>query len=274
MSFPDVYVELAEQSTPEERFDSVTTWINTGDAAHETHIRRLVAHGYHYRGEARVRGSQFVDGLGSSEMGHSSFRIIHTPYTNTYDRCVGFPQEWVEAAVLDDDGHMVPTGTVGRLGVRSPSVTQGYWNDCALTYRSRMRGYWLTGDLVYRDHLGCFYHLDRISDAIPTADGPLYSLQTEELILKHQQCLADCTVIGARQPIGAGNDTAPVMLGVMRPGYTDDPAVLLATVNRVQGALGRPRIAAAHLVERGDLPVGVTGKVLKRALRERIEAAS
>ena len=50
-------------------------WFNTGDCAHEPHIRRLVAVGSrddgHPRGRDRVPGSQFVDGLGSTEMGHS-----------------------------------------------------------------------------------------------------------------------------------------------------------------------------------------------------------
>ncbi len=269
VSFPQTYVELAELDLY--RFDcsSVTTWINTGDAAHETHIRRLVTHGYHDRGKERVEGSQFIDGLGSSEMGHSCFRIIHTPYTNSYDRCVGLPQSWVEAAIFDDDGHPTPVGVVGRLGIRSPSVTAGYWNDSLLSYKSRLSGYWLTGDLVYRDEFGCYYHVDRLTDAIPTRDGTLYSLQTEELILKHQQYLAECTVIGIVDRSGAGLQT-PIVLAVPRPGHDVDTVLLLDEINQVQRTKGRPALAQAHLVDWNEIPVGVTGKVLKCMLRERL----
>jgi acyl-coenzyme A synthetase/AMP-(fatty) acid ligase len=273
VSFPQTYVELAQLDLDRHDLSSVTTWINSGDAAHEAHIRRLVQHGYHYRGAERVAGSQFVDGLGSSEMGHSSFRIIHTKSTDNYERCVGIPQTWVEAAVLDDEGNAVPASVIGKLGVRSPSVTPGYWNDSLTTYRSRVRGYWLTGDLVYRDHLGCYYHLDRASDVVPTSDGPLYSLQTEELVLRHcGDRIADCTVIGIRAD-GTSSLQEPLLLFVARDGQTVDAAALLEEINAVQAARGRPRLARAISVRTDDIPVGVTGKVLKRALRERFAAA-
>ncbi|MCG8468925.1 MAG: AMP-binding protein, partial [Gemmatimonadetes bacterium] len=265
------FVELAEMERDRAEFDSVTTWINSGDAAHEPHIRRLVEHGHHERGGQRVEGSQFVDGLGSSEMGHSSFRIIHTAYSECYDRCVGVPQSWVEAVVLDDVGRPVPDGTVGRLGVRSPSVTPGYWNASTLTHRSRVNGYWVTGDLVYRDHLGCFYHVDRITDRIATATGLLYSLQTEECILKHHDAVEDCTVVGVPDRTSPDLESA-IALAVPRRGHRLDSATLEASVNRILGALDRPLLERVEIVDRDDIPVGVTGKVLKRTIRDRFAA--
>jgi len=270
VSFPQTFVELAELDPNGYDLSSVTAWINSGDAAHETHIRRLVAHGYHYRGAERVLGSQFVDGLGSSEMGHSCFRIIHTPYTDSYDRCVGLPQTWIEAAVLDVNGEPAPIGVIGRLGIRSPSVTMGYWNDSLLTYKSRLRGYWLTGDLVYRDHLGCYYQVDRVSDVIPTPGGPLYSLQTEELILKHQPRLVDCTVIGVIDRNIKDGTQVPVVLVILRAGYSINTEALLDEINIVQAAKGRPPLARVYAVDHSEIPLGVTGKVLKRTLRERL----
>ncbi|MBR1158094.1 class I adenylate-forming enzyme family protein [Bradyrhizobium elkanii] len=270
VSFPQTYVQLAGLDDTELDFRSVTTWINSGDAAHEAHIRRLVAHGYHYRAQQRIEGSQFVDGLGSSELGHSSFRIVHTPYTDSYDRCVGVPQSWVEAAVLDEFGEPTPLGQVGRLGVRSASVTTGYWNDSLTTYSSRLHGYWLTGDLAYRDHLGCYYHLDRMSDVVPTSQGPLYSLQTEELVLKHQPGLADCTIIGVTDRGASELVQAPVLLAVPRNGHALDSAALLREVNELQALHGRPPLARASAVSQDDIPVGVTGKVLKRQLRDQL----
>jgi acyl-CoA synthetase (AMP-forming)/AMP-acid ligase II len=267
VSFPDTWVALAETDLTSFDLSSVNTWINSGDAAHETHIRRLLAHGHHHRGGARVAGSQFIDGLGSSELGHSSFRIVHTSYTDTYDRCVGIPQEWVDAAILDENGRVAPDGVIGRLGVRSPSVTSGYWNDSRLTLKSQLRGYWLTGDVCYRDHMGCFYHLDRISDVIHTAQGPLYSLQTEELILKHQQCLADCVVFGVRSDL-SGFETATVF-ALPRARCHCDELQLLEAINTVQADKRRPALAVIRIADRAEIPVGITGKVLKQRLRDR-----
>ena len=271
VSFPQTFVELSAHNPSDCDFSSVTTWINSGDAAHEAHIRRLVAHGYHYRGEQKIEGSQFVDGLGSSELGHSSFRIVHTPYTNTYDRCIGIPQSWVDATVLQLNGEASPIGTVGRLGVRSPSVTAGYWNDSQLTYSSRLRGYWLTGDLVYRDQLGCYYHVDRESDVIHTSSGPLYSLQTEELILKHYgEQLIDCTVVGTNKNHNGHGTQVGVAFVIPKVNCTVDTTRLLTEINARQVALNRPSVEFVFSVTGADIPLGVTGKVLKRVLRERL----
>ena len=52
-------------------------WFNTGDCAHEAHVRQLVAAGSHLaysreKGAVLVPGSKFIDGIGSTEMGHSA----------------------------------------------------------------------------------------------------------------------------------------------------------------------------------------------------------
>ncbi|MEU5633646.1 class I adenylate-forming enzyme family protein [Streptomyces rishiriensis] len=271
-AFPTTYVDLAE--LPDRDFSSVTTWINSGDAAHESHIRRLIKHGYHHRSSHRIDGSQFVDCLGSSEMGHALFRAVHTPYTDNYERCVGVPQEWVDAVVLDRDGRRLSAGEVGRLAVRTPSITAGYWNDSSLTYRSRLQGYWLTGDVVYRDWMGCYHHLDRSSDVIPTETGPLYSLQTEELILKHEEDVADCTVVGINPGDAPRQIARPVALAVPRVGRTPDAEEMLPAINQRQVRAGRPALSAVHIVARDEIPVGVTGKVLKRVLRDQLSGGA
>jgi 3-aminoavenalumate diazotase len=262
ISFPHTYVQMVEADMDAFDLESVSLWLCSGDGSHQPHIEELVRHGHHYRGENYVEGSQYVDSLGSSEMGHTLFRNVHTTRTDNYDRCIGMPQTWVEATVLDPDGNELGPDQVGLLGVRAPSVTEGYWNDSANTYRSRLRGFWLTGDLAFRDERGAFYHVDRSVDSITTTDGPLYSLQTEELLLKRLRDIDDCVVIGI--PDGDGHE-APVCLARSKTAAAD----LLARANEVQGELGRPRLRALRVVDADDIPVGVTGKVLKAQLRRR-----
>jgi hypothetical protein len=107
----------------------------------------------------------FTDGLGSSETGYSLFHNGHQPGKPKFERCVGKPMSFAEAAVLAEDGTPLPPGEPGRLGVRSPTLTPGYWNDSLTFHRLRLGGYWLTGDLAYRDEENNFYHLDRAPDA-------------------------------------------------------------------------------------------------------------
>ncbi|NUR29251.1 MAG: acyl--CoA ligase, partial [Catenulispora sp.] len=198
-SFPRTFVELATGDLPVRGAAKVHSWFNTGDSAHHGHIRRLVSLGERPAGliaawllppdesgePARaLPGSQFVDGLGSSEMGMALFGGLWTPETPRNDRCVGKAQEAViRAAVLDESGAEVPDGTVGLLGVITPSRTPGYWKNPRLTSSFELNGFWLTGDVARRDAEGNFYHLDRTVDVIDSLDGPVYSLELEEVLL-------------------------------------------------------------------------------------------
>ncbi len=266
VSFPQTYVELTEVELSRFDFSSVRFWFNGGDAAHEQHICTLTSLGNHVKDGRVVAGSLFIDGMGSSEMGFSLFRNLHGAGPSVFDRCVGTPLEWVDAAVLSESGELLPAGEVGRLGVRGPSITRGYWNDSQLTYRSQLSGYWLTGDLAYHDGEGRFYHVDRTPDVVHTGAGPLYSLRTEELLLKSFPELADCSVIAV--PKGDGTEGGLLLARVRGHEWTSGDQ-LLDDANRVLDERGWPCLSAALIVTPEDIPLGTTGKVLKNLLRER-----
>lgn len=264
-AFPETYVELSESEYAKFDLSSIRLWVNGGDAAHETHIRRLTSVGTWVKDGVARRGSIFIDGLGSSEMGFSLFRNVHTPESDHFARCIGTPLEWVDAAVLGDDGEILPPFRVGRLGVRAPSVTPGYWNDSVLTARTRVHGYWLTGDLFYRDDKGRFFHVDRIPDAIHATDGTVYSLETEELLMRFVPELADVTVVG----VPARDGTVPVAFARLREGARLSLDSLKGRMNAVLAAQGKKvPLADVLATDPSVLPLGPTGKVLKRELRE------
>lgn len=269
-AFAGTYADLADRDLSRHDLSSVTVWYNSGDTAHRAHIRAIIQAGSHVEntGEGRrvVPGSIFHDGLGSSEMGHSLFRSIHRPGEEKPRRCIGKPYEFVEAVVLADDGATLPSHRIGRLGVKSPTITPGYWNDSVATYRARLRGYWLTGDLVYQDDDGYFYHVDRVTDAISVPGRQLFSVWAEELLLDSFPELEDCTVVG----LDSGNDRhaeAHALL-TMRPG-SNSGGDWAGRINAVLADAGMPGIARAAIVADGDLPYGPTGKVKKRELRVR-----
>jgi len=282
-SFPRTFVELATGELPIEGAARVHSWFNTGDSAHHGHVRRLVTLGRRPAGlvkpwllpeqtadGAELPGSQFLDGLGSSEMGMALFGQAHTPETARNDRCIGRPLAVVEkAAVLSENGNELPDGVVGLLAIKSPSRTKGYWNAPDVTKRFEVNGYWLTGDIAYRDHEGRFYHLDRTVDVIDTADGPIYSLPMEEVLIADvSDVINDGVVVGIQGDSGQ----RPVAVVRLQPNI-DEPSceVLLDKANRALASAGLAPLAAivvAHANE--DYPTGVTGKVLKRILRTRL----
>ncbi len=265
VAFPETYVLLGENDLESHDLSSIQLWFNGGDAAHETHIRRLVAKGHSNVDGKKVAGSVFIDGLGSSEMGFSLFRNVHTLSTENYNRCIGTPLDFVDAAVLGEDGQKLLPFQVGRLGVKSPTVTAGYWNDSVLTARSQVDGYFLTGDLFYRDEANRFFHVDRVPDAIRTRLGMVYSLGTEEFLMKHFSEIADCTVVAAPSEDGFQVAIAIVRL---RKAVTRRAEELVEAFNEQLKAANKTQLQTVVLGDSDAFPTGPTGKILKRELRE------
>jgi acyl-coenzyme A synthetase/AMP-(fatty) acid ligase len=268
-AFATTFADLAASDASGRDFSSVALWWNSGDAAHEAHVRPLIALGSHVEvdrhGRHVVPGSHFIDGLGSSEMGHSLFYIVHGRRHDVFGRCVGQPYAFAEAAVLSRRGDPLPAHQVGMLGVKSPTLTPGYWNDSVMTYRSRLRGYWLTGDLVYRDDEGRFFHVDRWSDSIHTPEGVLYSLLAEEHILAECAEIRDCTVVGIS---GEGGRTEACALLVPKTGGPFRESFWRERIDGVLRGHGMPGVGFVRRVQMDELRVGPTGKVKKRELRE------
>lgn len=269
LGFATTWSELAGIDLSARKLDSVSTWWNTGDCAHEAHIRKLIAVGSREsvtsQGRVRRPGSFFVDGLGSSEMGHSQFFITHTSDTARYGRCIGKPHAFSDVAVIDDDGERLGTGQVGQLAINAPTLSPGYWNDSVTTYRTRRDGYFLTGDLVFRDGEGYYYHVDRAVDAVDLGEGrKLFTMLCEEQVLAQCEDVRECTVVALRTE---GRVVTSVLL-VLDPAADQEAdrteEVLAALDPHVVGTVERVVVVSPELI-----PLGATGKVRKILLRQR-----
>jgi acyl-coenzyme A synthetase/AMP-(fatty) acid ligase len=268
--FAVTWAELARYDLHEYDLDSVALWFNTGDCAHEPHVRRLVAVGSHdtatREGVKRVKGSSFIDGLGSTEMGHSAFHITHRIDTQRYGRCVGRPHIFAEVALLDPaTGQEVPVGSVGHFALKSPTLAPGYWNDSLNTYRNRLNGYYLTGDLMYRDADGYYYHVDRAVDAVDLGGGEwLYTAMSEERILKACPDVRDCTVVAVPAPGGVFTDVL-LSLHTWADQAADSTEAIRAALSEAAAATLRKVV----VIDDSELIVGPTGKVRKFLMRQR-----
>ncbi|MBO3460026.1 acyl--CoA ligase [Aetokthonos hydrillicola Thurmond2011] len=254
-AFPQTYAEIASEPLEEGEFSSVKMWFNTGDAAHEAHIKALVTAGN--------PKSVFIDGLGASELGMALFNKVSSRQTTLFGRYMGKPRSFVKPVVLDEQGNILGPHEVGLLGIKSPTITPGYWNDSNKTLKSYKQGYWTSGDLAYTDKNGNFYHLDRSVDAIECSSGMVYSLLVEEVILKQNTEVADCAVIGVPNKHGKSSLIALVK---MKSEKNIKASILLDAINKDISDLTAEKLTSLLIVR--EFPVGPTGKVLKRKLRE------
>lgn len=261
LGFPRTFVSLLELNLARGSFNSVRRFYNTGDSAHESHIRSLTA---------LAPGARLYDGFGASELGMSCFWKISTAESVTSRRCVGTAAPHATVKVVDAFGCEVAAGTIGYLCVKSSTITPGYYRMPHLSQLCRADDdYWQTGDVGYLDEEGSFYHLDRAADVVRSVGGPVYSLELEEL-LQQMPGVLDAHVVGVNRISSA--EQCLVALIHSPPGASPNLDAILRTVAgyrpQLSGILPRFSLGVCLLNPAYNIPVGSTGKVLKRTLRE------
>lgn len=174
---------------------------------------------------------------------------------------IGRPHLPLEVRLVDVDDHPVDPGQVGELAVRGPSVMAGYFEDPEGTERAFRGGWHHTGDLARADDDGFLYFVDRVKDIIKTGGENVSSQEVEEVLARHPS-VAEVSVIGVRDPYWV-----EAVVAIVVPRGEVAAEALIAHCREHLASFKVPK--AVHLV--GELPKSPSGKILKRALRERWE---
>jgi long-chain acyl-CoA synthetase len=181
-------------------------------------------------------------------------RILDTPLVHS----CGQPAVGVEMRVVNDAMEDLPPGAIGQMAVRSPSVMAGYWRKPEATAEVMHGGWYLTGDLGYRDEGSYIYLVDRAKDMIVSGGENIYSTEVEDALGSHP-AVREVAVFGVPDPRWGEAVYAVVSA---RQQVTAD--VLVAHC--------RQRIAGFKVPRRIELraeplPKSAAGKILKRDLR-------
>ena len=264
-AFPDVYQRLCRQALEDYDLSTMRMWMTGGDAMHEVHIRRLVAQGRFFpKLPFAPGGSLFCELLGTSEVGMVALMKFSNTRTRLYGRCVGRRTPVSpKVKVANEIGEECAAEEVGRLMVKGPSLFKGYWNRHDMLHGVLRDGWWWTGDVAFRDRGGRVYQIDREVDVVATSEGPVYGLLVEEMALKLDGVLE--AAVFARGP---DHDRKACLLVQVDPrAHFDGPGALAALREDSRNCA---MISSIEVVFRDeDIPRGLTGKVLKRQLRER-----
>ena len=183
----------------------------------------------------------------------------HTP-----DRLLscGRPCPGIDLRVVDKLGMPVEAGTPGELVARGANVTGSYWNGTGVVLQD---GSFCTGDIGYQDSEGFFYILDRVKDMIVTGGENVYSGEVEAVLYAHP-AVREAAVFGIPDPNWGELVMASV---VLKPGMSLTPDDLVAYCRLSLASYKIPR--RVELLD-SDLPKSGSGKILKKALRERFWA--
>lgn len=202
-------------------------------------------------------GIELIDGIGATEMLHI---FISADESEARPGATGKPVPGYEARVVDDDGQVVPPGTVGRLAVRGPTGCRYLADD---RQRAYVRDGWnYTGDTYLMDADGYFFYQARTDDMIISAGYNIAGPEVEEALMLHP-AVAECAVIGSPHAERGQIVRAFVAL---RPGHAESEAMvkeLQEFVKRTIAPYKYPR--AIDFVS--ALPRTQTGKLQRFKLR-------
>ena len=164
--------------------------------------------------------------------------------------------------VGDDDAELPRDGKrAGRLQVRGPWVSSAYFkHDGGEVFTAD--GWFDTGDIATLDEAGYLRLTDRAKDVIKSGGEWISTLDLEDAVCSHP-AVAMAAAIGVPHPKW---DERPLLLVTLRPGQTADPEDLKAHVGARVAKWWTPD--EVRIVE--SLPIGPTGKVLKRELRDQL----
>jgi acyl-CoA synthetase (AMP-forming)/AMP-acid ligase II len=174
----------------------------------------------------------------------------------------GTPIHGVEIEIRDPaTGDPVPTGKPGEIWVRTEQIMGGYWGRPEATAAAITPDGWLrTGDGGHLDGDGYLYVTDRIKDMIVSGGENIYPAEIERVLAEHPT-VDDVAVIGV--PDDRWGEV-PKAVVVPAPGATVDADALIAHCREQMAAFKCPK--TVDVVE--ELPRNLTGKVLKKQLRE------
>lgn len=217
------------------------------------------------RAEAAL-GAQVRQAYGMTE---ATLSTVNGPGDARVIGCVGRPAPGVALRIVDSDGADVAPGETGEVWVRGHNTMNGYLDDPEATANALRDGWFQSGDVGRIDAEGNLWIVDRIKDLIIVGGFNVYPSEVEAVIAEHPS-VAEVAVIGRPHP-HYGEEV--IALIVPRPADVEHAVLreaLLAHCRERLSKLKCPR----DVVFRESFPLGPSGKVLKRLLRQQLTASA
>jgi long-chain acyl-CoA synthetase len=177
---------------------------------------------------------------------------------------VGRPLPGVQLRLVDEGGSDVLEGDPGEIWVRGPNVFGGYWRDAAATAEVLTGDGWLrTGDIGVLGDEGDLFVVDRRKDLVIVSGFNVFPGEIED-VARQVPGVDDAVAVGRPDPVTG----EALELFIVRDPTA--PPVSEADITEACGvALARYKCpAGVHFVD--ELPKGLAGKALRRALRQRL----
>ena len=204
--------------------------------------------------------ARFVDTFGMTETHTVDFVLEHDDMRANI-ASVGRAVPIEEVKIVDKEGDECPPNVPGEILIKGPKIVPGYWNNPQGTREAIEDGWLHTGDVGKIDENGYVYILDRIKDMINRGGENIYSVEVENAISRNSK-VGEVAVVGVPDKV----------LGEVVKAYVIPKAgeTLNADELREHCAHYLADYKIPKYVEFvSDFPRNETGKIMKKALRER-----
>jgi crotonobetaine/carnitine-CoA ligase len=211
--------------------------------------------------ERRFNTPVLSAGYGQTEVNPLTMSSLRGPgRPGSAGQCVSY----LQAAVVDDDDTMLPTGTVGEIVVRPANPNayffQGYWNNPRATLDAFRNLWHHTGDYGSVDDDGFLTFVDRKKDSVRRRGENVSSFEVEAAIAEHPG-VQQVAITAVSSPLGEDDIRASI---VTKLGCTLEPEELFEFL-----CDHLPYFAVPRYVDFPEsLPVNALNKVMKHLLRE------
>jgi len=170
----------------------------------------------------------------------------------------------VEVKVMSDNDQPVPNGEPGELWFKGPMILKGYFNLPEETARVLTAdGFFKTGDIGKRDADGYVHITGRKKELIIVSGEKVAPREVEDALMRHPS-VAEAAVVGKKDP---GRGEVVVAFVIKKPDTEVSPEEL-RDFCRDGGLPNWKTPREIHIT--AELPRSPTGKVLKRALVDKL----
>ncbi|MGV2288138.1 AMP-binding protein [Trinickia sp. YCB016] len=209
---------------------------------------------------AKMHMREVTIAYGMTETSPVSFQSAITDPLDKRTSTVGRIQPHLEVKIVDPLGNIVPVGATGELCTKGYSVMLGYWGDEEKTRESIIDGWMHTGDLATIDADGYCNIVGRLKDMVIRGGENIYPREIEEYLFRHPK-IQNVQVFGVPDEKTGEELCAWV---VLRQGeYASEEDIR----DFCRGQIAHYKVPKyVRFVD--ELPLTVTGKVQKFAMRE------
>lgn len=184
---------------------------------------------------------------------------------------MGRPLPGIQAGIVktDKQGQTIEVkmaGKSGELALKTgwPSMFRDYLHETERYESCFKDGWYLTGDLAYKDKDDYFWFVGRSSDLIKSAGHLIGPFEVESALVEHP-AVVEAGVIGIPDPVAGEIVKAFVSL---KPGYESDDVLIKSIMAHVRKKLGAA-LAPREICIKPNLPKTRSGKIMRRLLKAR-----